>query len=251
MAIIGKLGRKAVKTDSRTLRMAAYLTPDMPAAQPEFDWTKGIVDWGMMLNDQLGCCTISAAGHAIQVWTLNALPGAMATVPDSAILDAYEQWDGYVKGDPSTDNGGVELDVLNDWRKSGLAGHSLGAFASVNPLNLEHVRQAINFFGGVYIGLALPLSAMNQDVWDVVPDPGDGSTDPGSWGGHAVFDPKYDPNGFTCITWGAPKTMTVPFWKKYCDEVYTLLSPDWIGLQGIAQSGFNQAQLLADLEAIR
>jgi hypothetical protein len=44
--------------------------------------------------------------------------------------------------------------------------------------------------------------------------------------------------------------MTVAFWKKYCDEAHTLLSPDWITTKG-APSGFNQTQLMTDLGAIK
>jgi len=41
----------------------------------------------------------------------------------------------------------------------------------------------------------------------------------------------------------------VAFWNKYCDEAHTLLSQDWLSAKG-APSGFDQAQLLADLSAI-
>ena len=70
---------------------------------------------------------------------------------------------------------------------------------------------------------------------------------PGSWGGHCVFVPKYDQNGFTCITWGQLKTMTLAFWKKYCDEAHTLLAR--LALRKGCAHGFDQAQLLADLKA--
>ena len=46
-------------------------------------------------------------------------------------------------------------------------------------------------FGGVYIGLALPVTAQTQDVWDVVAG-GGANAKKGSWGGHCVFVPKYD-----------------------------------------------------------
>ena len=122
-----KLGRKAIKTDSRTLALGRYLTPSLPPPPPAYDWTKGITAWGMMLNDTLGDCTIAGCGHAIQVWTANT--GSMVTVPDATIESYYEKWDGYVPGNPSTDNGGIELDVLNDWQKQGFAGNTLMAFA--------------------------------------------------------------------------------------------------------------------------
>lgn len=242
-----KLGRKAIKTDSRTLALGDYLTPSLPPPPPAADWTKGITGWGMMLNDQLGDCTIAGVGHAVQVWTANTV--GIATVPDPTIENYYEQWDGYVPGNPNTDSGGIELDVLNDWQKQGFAGHTLLVFADPKVGNLVEIRQSIALFGGVYIGLALPLTAQTQDVWDVVAG-GGANTKKGSWGGHCVFVPKYDEHGFTCITWGQPKTMTLAFWKKYCDEAHTLVGQNWFTTQG-APNGFNQDQLLADLKAIK
>jgi len=88
-------------------------------------------DWGMMLNDRLGCCTIAAIGHAVQTWTANAL-GRELTVPDSSILEYYEKWDGYDPADPATDQGGVEIDVLNDWRQQGFGGVSLDAYVAID-----------------------------------------------------------------------------------------------------------------------
>ncbi len=70
-----KLGRKAIKTDTRTLALGRYLTPSLPPPPAAQDWTKGITAWGMMLNgpepsepqfpDGLGDCTIAGCGHAI------------------------------------------------------------------------------------------------------------------------------------------------------------------------------------------
>lgn len=241
-----KLGRKAIKTDSRTLRVRAYLSAGLPPAPPAVDWTKGITDWGMMLNDRLGCCTIAGVAHAIQVWTAN--ESKEVTVTDKQVLSYYEKWDGYNPKDPSTDQGGIELDVLNDWQKNDFAKHKLIAFADPLYTNLEEIRHSIAFFGGVYIGVSLPATAQNQQVWDVVADGGPNAA-PGSWGGHCVFVPKYDQDSFTCITWGAPKTMTVAFWNKYVDEAHALLSKDWISTKG-APSGFNLTQLQADLNQI-
>lgn len=241
-----KLGRKAIKTDSRTLALGKYLTPSLPAPPPTADWTKGITSWGMMLNNTLGDCTIAGVAHAVQVWTAN--NGKMTTVPDPTVESYYEKWDGYNPANPSTDNGGVELDVLNDWKQQGFAGNTLTAFADPKVANLTEIHQAIQLFGGVYIGLSLPLTAQTQDVWDVVAK-GGAKAKPGSWGGHCVFVPKYDAKTFTCITWGQLKTMTVAFWNKYCDEAHALLSPDWLSTKG-SPAGFDMAQLQADLAAI-
>jgi hypothetical protein len=173
-----KLGRKHVKTDSRTLKLGKYLKDGLPAAPSAKDWTKGVQDWGMMLNNVHGDCTIAAAAHAIQVWSANTK--GEITLPDAMILGYYEKWDGYKPSDPSTDGGGVELDVLNSWQKTAFDGHKLIAYADPVFSNLEEIRQSIALFGGVYIGLALPNTAKTQAVWDVVANGGDDAK-PGSW----------------------------------------------------------------------
>ena len=242
-----KLGRKAVKTDSRTLMLAKYIS-SLPAAPVAKDWTKGLTTWGMMHNDTLGDCTIAGVAHAVQVWSANT--GKETTISDREVLHYYEKWDGYNPKDPSTDNGGIELDVLNDWKKQGFDKHKLLAFADPAVSNLEEIRQAISLFGGVYIGLRLPVTAQQQvgKIWDVVPHGGAHAT-PGSWGGHAVFVPKYDATTFTCITWGQLQPMTVAFWEKYVDEAHALLSHDWLETKG-SPAGFNLAELQADLAQI-
>lgn len=251
-----KLGKRSPRKDGRTFRLARYLA-DLPSPPESVDYTAGIKEWGMMLNDQLGDCTIAAIGHAIQVWTANL--GSEVTVSDDVILKAYEDWDGYNPTDPSTDQGGVEIDVLNNYRKSGLDGHQLLAYADPAPKNTTHIRQSIQLFAGVYIGLSLPLTAQKQDVWDVTSSlgffskikrffTGNDPSAPGSWGGHAVYCPAYNAIGPICITWGELKQMTWAFWLEYCDEAHTLFSQDWLGAKNPV--GFDQVALQADLQAV-
>jgi hypothetical protein len=237
-----KLGKKPRRYDRRTLRLARYLTPQLPPPPPAVTNSKTVTSWGMMLNDTLGDCTIAGVGHAIQVWTL--AQGNEVTAPDSTVLQYYEQWDGYNPNDPNSDQGGVELDVLNDWRQSpnGFDGHKLLAFADPDPQDELHVKQAILLFGGLYIGLELPVSAQTQDVWNVDTSP---NGQPGSWGGHCVFVPDYDAETLTCITWGQLKKMTWAFWGTYCDEAHALLSTAWQ-----PPTGFDMAALQADLKQV-
>jgi hypothetical protein len=236
------LGKRDAKFNPYALRMAKYV--DKTYVPPAFaDHTPyGFTAWGMMLNDQLGDCTIAACGHALQVFTQGRI-----TEPDATIESYYSKWCGYVIGNPATDQGGVEADVLGDWKAQGFDGHALEGYVDPQPSNLSHVMHSIAEFGLVYLGFQLPNSAMTQfqngQVWDVV------ANDGGIAGGHAVIAPAYhteDPTynketTITCITWGQKQKMTVAFWEKYVDESHTLLAAAW------QPAGVNLVGLRADL----
>jgi len=243
MTISGKLGRKATRSDPRTLRLASYLPKELPPAPDAMNWMRTKTDWGQMANDRLGDCTIAAVAHAIQVW-YNATGNAL-TYDDQTVVGYYERWAGYDPSDPDTDQGAVELDILNRWRKEGFGSEKLIAYADPDPHNAEHVKQAIYRFGLVYIGLALPLTAQGQDVWDYVPKTKKNA--PWSWGGHAVVVPRYDEEFLYCITWGQVQKMTWRFWQEYCEESHALLSEVW---KDRATSDFNLPNLESDLSAV-
>ena len=237
-----KLGRKAVKTDTRTLRLARYLTATLPAPPVSVDWSKGQTAWQMFCNDTLGDCTIAGALHVIMGWSLNA--GTEAAFTDADALSYYEKFDDYVDGDPSTDNGGCLLDVLNDWKHQGINGHIVEAFALVDHTNQAEIKQALALFGPLYTGLQFPNSAMGQLGWGVTEDT---SID----GGHCVVLVGYNATGPVAISWGALYQMTWDFFAAYFDEIYAAISPDWFMLSGIDPTGLNLQQLQADLAAIR
>ena len=66
------LGKRPVRHDPRTLRLARYLDPKLPPPPAAAAWSKrAAAPWGMMLNDTLGDCTIASIGHGIQVLTAN------------------------------------------------------------------------------------------------------------------------------------------------------------------------------------
>lgn len=243
-----RLGKKAARHDPRTLRLARYVA-SLPPPPSAADWTGPIGNgWGMMKNDVLGDCTCAAAGHLIQLWTTQAAPPGIV-VPDEDVVAFYSQVSGYTPSDPSTDEGAVEIEVLNSWRNLGVpnVGHKIAAYAAVNLRNPDEVRQTINLFGGIYLGVALPISAQNQATWDLV----SGATaQAGSWGGHAVPAMAYDEKGLTVITWGAKLKMSWAFLAAYADEGYAIITPDWIKADGLSPSGLDLAALQSDLVAV-
>jgi len=242
----GRLGKLAPRVDVRTLSLSRYVDrAQLPAPPTTLDLTAHVGEWPMYGNDRIGDCTTAAAGHMIEAWTAQAR-GTAVEVSERAVLDAFDR----VKlVDPLTgEEGAVELDVLRDWRTHGVGGHRIGAFARVSVHDQGLVRAAAWLFGGLYIGLQLPLSAREQDTWDWRGSLS-GPDRPGSWGGHAVDVVRYHDGGVTVVTWGSLKEMTWAFWDRYCDEAYCLLSGDFL-VGDHAPNGFDLDALRADLALV-
>src|SRR5580704_4536794 len=155
----------------------------------------------------------------------------------------------------ANDNGANEVDVLNYWRQTGIAGDQIGAYVALEPSNHTHVMDSVYIFEGCYIGVQLPISAQaqvqNHQPWSVPPGGPTGDGKPGSWGGHAVPVVAYDARGVTVVTWGALQVMTWTFWETYCDEAYAILSTDFINGKKQAPQGFSLTQLQADLADLK
>jgi hypothetical protein len=233
--------------------MARRHLESLPPPAPARDWIKPAADlfggnFSMFLNDQLGDCTIAdGPAHCSQIWS--AAWGKKAVVSEAAVKRAYETVCGYVDGDPSTDNGGIETEVLGAWRR-GIEGFArLDGWIPVNPANIDHVRKAIERYGVVYIGVALPLTAQDQTVWTV--DLGGGArSEAGSWGGHAISLSAYDQSSFDTITWGQRQKMSIDWFLTYCDEAYAPLCGTLWCPNGASPLGDSVAALTTDLQVI-
>jgi hypothetical protein len=245
-----KLGKAPARHDSRTLQLAKYIPAKaVPAPPAKEDFATKVKKWPMMLNDNLGDCTCACAGHMIEQWTTYS--GTAVIPPDASILTAYEAVGGYNPANPDSDQGAVIIDVLNYWRQTGVDGHKIMAYASLEPKNHGEVMDSVVLFGNCYLGVALPLSAQTQAVWAVPPGGAVGQGAPGSWGGHAIPIVAYDSRGLTVITWGATKRMSWGFLDAYCDEAYAVLSQDWINkVTNLTPDKFDLAALQADLNQI-
>jgi hypothetical protein len=49
------------------------------------------------------------------------------------------------------------------------------------------------------------------------------------------------------VTWGALQQLSWAWFAAYCDEAYAIITQDWLEANGQAPSGFDTAQLQADL----
>ena len=233
-----RLGKLPRRNDPRTLVAAKYLRAPLPSPPPACDWLEAVASFPMYGNDVHGDCAIAAIGHMVQVWSAN---NHQPVVPDvNEILRVYQILS-------PNDQGCVLLDVLKYWRQNPICGDQLGAFAEVNPSDLNEVKVCLEIFGGLYAGAMLPLTAQTQDVWSVVAGP---EGQPGSWGGHCFPYGQYDSARTGLVTWGEKKYSTWAWNLKYVDELYALISPDWLDGTGKTPEGLDIVQLQADLDAV-
>ena len=241
-----KLGRKPVRRDPRVKSLALYtralsLAPPPPAVDY---YSKVQGSWPMDLNDQLGDCTIAAVSHCATLWTANAQvqPFLMS---DADVLEAYEKIGGYDPSNPGTDQGCVEQDVLQAWCRDGIDGDVLDGYVMLNCTDLDEIRDAIHWFGSVYIGISIPKSAMeNTDLWEVVV----GSE---IAGGHAVMLAGYDSDHFYTVSWGKLIPTTPEFLLTYMDEAYGLLSKDFIDQTGKTPAGLSLDDMIANCATLK
>lgn len=226
-----RLGRLPSPPEKRAPTFKLAYLPQLPTAPPSDDYGRLVTDWPMYRNDVLSCCTSAASGHLEEVWSAE-VDGSPHEVTDQDVVRFYERSTGYDPSDPSTDRGGDMLTVLETWRKVGIGGRKILAFAEVDASNQAEVRTALWLFSGLYVGVRLPRSAMEQfqagKPWEVV------YRDGGILGGHCVPAIAYDQYGVTFVSWGRTVQAGWDWWSSYVmgaagdmpAEVYACL-PGW------------------------
>lgn len=241
-----KLGKLPARKDPRTLRYGAYRTASLTAPN-QAHWGRRAKPYGMLGNDDYGDCAEAAQGHVEQMWAIDS--GSSTYTPtEQQTLDAYSAITGFSPTNPNSDRGTVLLDALNYWKGTGFPGapHPISAFMQVSPQSGDEVRESVAYYGHLYIGLQLPLSAQDQvgTCWTV----GTGSSaQAGSWGGHCVPISGYTASHLWCITWGDIQEMDWDFFNTYCDEAYVCLSQDWMKSTDRSPSGLAWGTLMTDL----
>jgi hypothetical protein len=253
--MLNKYGRKARVFDPSVPHMSSLIfgKKELPSIPDSVDYTKNMpANFGMMLNDRLGDCTCAAFYHARQIWTYNA-GHKEVTEPDVDVLKLYEKVGGYKPGNPSTDNGAVEQDVLKYLlrhgapTKSGKADKIL-AYFEIDPRNQDDIKRVIYECGIAYIGFEVPSNIMPEgaeppEVWTVDPK---ATID----GGHAVILAGYDAEGVIVISWGQIYKMTWEFFATYVDEAYAIIDKAWINSTGKTPLGMTIQELESLVKSI-
>ena len=228
-------GKLPPKLDKRTIRFKDILkVKKLPAIPEEYDIDRmlDVSDPNMYLNDELGDCVIAARAHMTLRFEKFEQAELIPISDDEVKTEYFKETGG-------PDSGLVMLDSLNHWRKDGwTAGgktYNIHAYASVDWKNHDQVKQGIFLLSGVYFGMQVPQSAVDQfkagKIWEVV------ANDGGIQGGHAVYTMAYvkilayNQVGPVIETWGKRVQATWEFWDRYVDECYVIVDnrDSWAG----------------------
>jgi len=240
-----RFGKHPPQQDYRTLRFNDYLTPRLAPPPPSFNVLTEVykqlgssnpaVLFPMDGNDHYGDCTCAAMAHAITTYC--GLVRKRNIMTSQNVVKLYLHLTGGV------DSGLDELKVLNYWQSQPVSGDKILAFAKIDLRNHTHVQQAIQLFGGVYLGFQVPQDCIQQFDAHQPWTPGPLTKD-----GHAVYAVAYDSTGVTVLTWGNTQEGTWGWWDECVDEAYAILPPQ--AEQPNFAPGFDFAQLQSDLAAV-
>lgn len=227
------LGKLPAQPARPHLKLSAVLREQADSPPPSADWQSDRITWPMYANDAIGDCTCAGVGHMVNQLTFYGT-GTEVVPTEAHVVAMYSAITGYTPKRPTSDTGAYCQDVLGYWRKTGLEGHKIVAYASLDVSNLTEIKKAISLFGSVYVGLNFPGSAMDQfdngQIWDVVK----GAR---IEGGHCVIAGAYGDGKIGLVTWGAETEMTEAFWKKYVDEAWVVLDADGLTNAGAYFAG--------------
>ena len=240
-----RFGKHPPKLDYRTLRLKNYLTSKLAAPPSSLDVLSRVYKelkisnptklFPMDGNDTLGDCTIAALAHAVTVY--RGLIGKKKIWSKNNVIKLYLHLTGGI------DSGLNELDVLNYWQSHTADGDRILAFASIDVKNHTHIQQAVQLFGGVYLGFQVQQNCIEdfnaRKPWIPAPLTNDG---------HAVFVTGYDKTGVTVLTWGNTQKGTWSWWDECVDEAYAILPPE--AKKADFEPGFDFNQLKADLSEV-
>lgn len=218
-----RLGKQRATPARPKLRFAT-LAGSLAAPPATLDFYTEVSDWPMYLNDRYGDCVWAGFGHQIEQITRYG-QGRTIEITDQDVETGYEST-GFRPDDPNTDQGTNVEDGLSYWRKTGLAGHKIVAYAAVDVSNATEIKQAAALFGAVGIGFNFPAYAMDQfdagKPWDVQ------KANASIEGGHYVIVVGYDGTYFYVVTWGKIQKMTPAFFRKYVDEAYVVADDEMV-----------------------
>lgn len=243
-----KLGRVRPKAQPMALKLSAYLKPGYTLPTLPVDWTtkaQAAISQ-MYLNDQYGCCVIADSFHRVGIWTGNE-SGNPVVGTDQEVLSTYRIWN-----PGNQDNGCVITDVLDYIKSTGITvagqNHKIDGYVAVDWTNWDEVLVALYLFGAITLGINLPEAWTQNAVWDI--PTGSGAQIAGGHDVPAVA--KIVDNQVRIASWGRLYDVTQPAFtsKKWLEEAWAILSPDWYAKANVAPNLIDASTLAADLQKL-
>ena len=251
------LGRRLPAAWAPQLDLARYVDPNAPARPFGQRWESKAIHalHNPLGNDQYGDCVFAGLFKLDVEWRRNAGDAASPDPTEADALGLYARVTGFDPAKPDTDRGADLQTALAYVKAHGLTSSGAGKVAGWCAVDAEKpalVRRAIDIFGGVYTGCALP------DAW--LQNPREGmdwmvAGDPNPANGHCTAWFDYNAYGVICNSWGLFVQISWAAIAKYWaasagGEVYAVFSPDWLNAATqTSPSGLDAAQLAADLAA--
>ena len=249
-----KLGKLPAREDAVKLKFASFV--DKKIGLPPVPETFGHYQlypadgWGMLGNDQVGCCAWAGPAHESMIW--NKASGRDVEYTTENVLSDYSACTGYNPEDPSTDRGTDMQQGAKYRQKTGIIDskgerHKIGAYLALEAGNLTQLHQAAYMFGAVGIGIEVPDYFMAEfqsgQPWNVRRR---GNIE----GGHYVPIVGADQEWLYLVTWGRIQRMALNAYEKFNDETIAYLSTEQLNDSGKTPEGFDNAALSAALEEI-
>lgn len=239
-----KLGKLEANKEHGAPLLARYMTEVVPDV-PNVDYLDHIkIPYGMLMNDQIGCCTLSAVGHIIMSFSALDADAVMQYMTDAEIEAYYKIIGHWNPEDPATDQGCILADVLNYWMVNGIRCgteiNKIYGYSFVDPTNVKLLRYALYNFGSIDLGLKLPQYCEKNTTWEIVPDMGP------ILGGHCTTINAMDDNWFYGVSWGEKIQYSAAFISQYADEAFVVHNDHFTN-----PIGLDYTTLEADLTKIK
>jgi hypothetical protein len=201
----------------------------------------------MWHNDYEPDCTFAALYNFLR--RVAASTGTPVSLSDDDCLADYRRASG------NSPDGMACIDALAFAQNTGIAGgrYKLRASSEIDLTRPDATALqlfALETFGGVYGGYALPITAKQPGLWTVPPGGPNGDAAPGSLGGHCIT--KRDANPFIrrADNWAMDQEWTSDWDGLYCVEDHALVWNEWLRM-GYTPRGLDLTGLLAACDAVK
>lgn len=228
-----------------------FALPPAPSVVDHFGNAPGLSD--ILANDALGDCTAAGALHIAEA-AAN-LGGSPVTFTRDDAIRFYSASTGYNPADPSTDQGGDEVVVLNTWRDKGLDGsgaHAIAGWIDVDPTNVPLMRSLVFLGIYLYFGVELP------NAWTTPFPSGDGYVwTPGAPNpdqGHCFVGGGAIDQGVPVDSWGLRGIITYDAVAELCADadggaLYGVLTKDILAkATQLCPTGIDWSCLVAEFD---